>query len=69
MAALCCSLLSLVSSAAWLGSLSASVTLRSLISTGQVITEEKIQEAKLFYLMHFRQSVFDEEGWRKVLEV
>uniref|UniRef100_A0A8P4KFW7 Nicotinamide phosphoribosyltransferase n=1 Tax=Dicentrarchus labrax TaxID=13489 RepID=A0A8P4KFW7_DICLA len=36
--------------------------------TGPVITEEKIQEAKLFYQMHFKQAVFDEEGWRKVLE-
>ncbi|KAJ8409300.1 hypothetical protein AAFF_G00234980 [Aldrovandia affinis] len=35
---------------------------------GPVITEEKIQEAKLFYQQHFRQTVFDEEGWRKVLE-
>lgn len=37
--------------------------------TGQVVTEEKIQEAKVFYQMHFKQTVFDEEGWRKVLEV
>lgn len=36
---------------------------------GQVITEEKIQQAKVFYQMHFKQAVFDEEGWRKVLEV
>uniref|UniRef100_A0AAQ6IRC5 Nicotinamide phosphoribosyltransferase N-terminal domain-containing protein n=1 Tax=Anabas testudineus TaxID=64144 RepID=A0AAQ6IRC5_ANATE len=36
--------------------------------TGPVVTEEKIQEAKLFYQMHFKQVVFDEEGWRKVLE-
>ncbi|XP_064160633.1 nicotinamide phosphoribosyltransferase 2 [Anguilla rostrata] len=36
--------------------------------SGRVITEEKIQEAKFFYQLHFRQSVFDEEGWRKVLE-
>lgn len=36
---------------------------------GPVITEEKIQEAKVFYQMHFKQAVFDEEGWRKVLEV
>uniref|UniRef100_A0A8C8E4A5 Nicotinamide phosphoribosyltransferase n=1 Tax=Oryzias sinensis TaxID=183150 RepID=A0A8C8E4A5_9TELE len=36
--------------------------------TGPVVTEEKIQEAKLFYQMHFRQAVFDEEGWRKILE-
>ncbi|XP_029630853.1 nicotinamide phosphoribosyltransferase 2 [Salmo trutta] len=36
--------------------------------SGRVITEEKIQEAKVFYQMHFRQTVFDEEGWRKVLE-
>uniref|UniRef100_A0A8C9YZ81 Nicotinamide phosphoribosyltransferase n=1 Tax=Sander lucioperca TaxID=283035 RepID=A0A8C9YZ81_SANLU len=35
---------------------------------GQVVTEEKIQEAKLFYQMHFRQTVFDEESWRKILE-
>ncbi|KAJ8259774.1 hypothetical protein GJAV_G00173260 [Gymnothorax javanicus] len=35
---------------------------------GRVITEEKIQEAKLFYQLHFRQNVFDEEGWRKILE-
>lgn len=33
------------------------------------MTEDKIQEAKLFYQMHFKQAVFDEEGWRKVLEV
>lgn len=36
--------------------------------TGRVVTEEKIQEAKLFYQMHFKQAVFDEEGWRKILE-
>lgn len=36
---------------------------------GRVVTEEKIQEAKVFYQMHFKQTVFDEEGWRKVLEV
>lgn len=40
-----------------------------LFFKGQVVTEEKIQEAKLFFQMHFKQSVFDEEGWRKVLEV
>lgn len=40
-----------------------------LLLTGPVVTEEKIQEAKLFYQMHFKQAVFDEEGWRKVLEV
>lgn len=33
------------------------------------MTEDKIQEAKVFYQMHFKQAVFDEEGWRKVLEV
>ena len=38
-------------------------------SSGRVITEEKIQEAKLFFQMHFRQKVFDEDGWRRVLEV
>nr|XP_020441599.1 nicotinamide phosphoribosyltransferase-like isoform X2 [Monopterus albus] len=36
--------------------------------TGPVVTEGKIQEAKLFYQMHFKEAVFDEEGWRKVLE-
>uniref|UniRef100_A0AAR2LGA3 Nicotinamide phosphoribosyltransferase n=1 Tax=Pygocentrus nattereri TaxID=42514 RepID=A0AAR2LGA3_PYGNA len=35
---------------------------------GCVVTEEKIQEAKVFYQMHFKQKVFDEEGWRKLLE-
>lgn len=40
-----------------------------LLCKGQVVTEEKIQEAKLFYQMHFKHQVFDEEGWRKVLEV
>lgn len=40
-----------------------------MFPTGPVVTEEKIQEAKLFYQMHFKQAVFDEEGWRKVLEV
>lgn len=40
-----------------------------LLCEGQVVTEEKIQEAKLFYQMHFKHQVFDEEGWRKVLEV
>lgn len=36
---------------------------------GQVITEEKVQEAKLFYQMHMKQTVFHEEGWRKIIEV
>ncbi|KAG7279600.1 hypothetical protein CRUP_011693 [Coryphaenoides rupestris] len=36
--------------------------------TGPVVTEEKIQQAKVFYQMHFRQTVFDEDGWRKILE-
>ncbi|KAL2091413.1 hypothetical protein ACEWY4_013676 [Coilia grayii] len=35
---------------------------------GPVITEEKIQEAKQFFQMHFKQKVFDEDGWRRVLE-
>ncbi|XP_075996352.1 nicotinamide phosphoribosyltransferase 2 [Genypterus blacodes] len=35
---------------------------------GPVVTEEKIQEAKVFFQSHFRQSVFDEEGWRRLLE-
>ncbi|KAJ3601986.1 hypothetical protein NHX12_029747 [Muraenolepis orangiensis] len=36
--------------------------------TGPVVTEEKIQQAKVFYQMHFRQTVFDEDGWRNILE-
>lgn len=43
--------------------------LLSLSFSGPVVTEDKIQEAKLFYQMHFKQAVFDEEGWRKILEV
>ncbi|XP_028679932.1 nicotinamide phosphoribosyltransferase 2 [Erpetoichthys calabaricus] len=35
---------------------------------GPVVTEEKIQQAKLFYLLHFKQAVFDEERWRLLLE-
>uniref|UniRef100_A0A8C2XJ96 Nicotinamide phosphoribosyltransferase n=1 Tax=Cyclopterus lumpus TaxID=8103 RepID=A0A8C2XJ96_CYCLU len=35
---------------------------------GQVVTEQKIQEAKLFFQMHFKQAVFNEESWRKILE-
>lgn len=42
---------------------------KSVFFSGPVVTEDKIQEAKLFYQMHFKQAVFDEEGWRKVLEV
>ncbi|MBN3318250.1 NAMPT phosphoribosyltransferase, partial [Atractosteus spatula] len=36
--------------------------------SGPVVTEEKIQQAKQMYQQHFKQSVFDEEGWRKILE-
>ena len=39
------------------------------VPSGAVVTEEKIQQAKVFYQMHFRQTVFDEDGWRKILEV
>lgn len=35
---------------------------------GQVVTEEKINQAKLFCKMHFgRDDVFNEEGWRYIL--
>jgi len=40
-----------------------------VLSAGPVVTEEKIQQAKVFYQMHFRQTVFDEDGWRKILKV
>ncbi|MBN3308770.1 NAMPT phosphoribosyltransferase, partial [Amia calva] len=36
--------------------------------SGPVVTEEKIQQAKQIYQLHFKQSVFDEQGWRKILE-
>ena len=39
------------------------------VPSGAVVTEQKIQQAKVFYQMHFRQTVFDEHGWRKILEV
>ena len=37
---------------------------------GQVITKEKIQEAKTLYAEHFGiPDVFNEEGWTYILEV
>lgn len=36
---------------------------------GQVVTEEKIQEAKQLFALHFGDSsMFNEEGWRHILE-
>lgn len=36
---------------------------------GKVVTEEKIQEAKMTYLAHFGHTMFfNEEGWRYILE-
>lgn len=35
---------------------------------GPVVTEQKIQEAKDFYHLHFKHSVFNEEGWRKIIQ-
>ena len=36
---------------------------------GQVVTREKIAEAKEVYGKHFGKDVFNEEGWLYVLEV
>ncbi|XP_077985924.1 nicotinamide phosphoribosyltransferase-like [Glandiceps talaboti] len=35
---------------------------------GQVITAEKIQEAKELYKLHFSKEVFNEEGWKYILK-
>lgn len=35
---------------------------------GQQVTEEKINEAKEFFKEHFGQDIFNEEGWRYILE-
>lgn len=37
--------------------------------TGQVVTKEKIQEAKDLYQLHFGADYFNEEGWNYILEV
>lgn len=36
---------------------------------GQIVTKEKIEEAKEIYNLHFKQEVFNEEGWNYILEV
>lgn len=36
---------------------------------GQVVTREKIKEAKELYQMHFGSDVFNTEGWEYILEV
>jgi nicotinamide phosphoribosyltransferase len=37
---------------------------------GRVVTEEKIQEAKAFFAEYFGdETIFNEEGWRRILEV
>lgn len=37
---------------------------------GQIVTREKIEEAKEFYAVHFRDAtIFNEEGWTYILEV
>nr|XP_014347000.1 PREDICTED: synaptoporin isoform X5 [Latimeria chalumnae] len=36
--------------------------------SGQVVTEEKIQQAKRLFNLHFQQSVFNEKGWRYILK-
>lgn len=38
--------------------------------TGQVVTMEKIEEAKALYAAHFkRDNMFNEEGWKYIAEV
>ena len=37
---------------------------------GPVVTEEKIQKAKVFFEKHFgRDDIFNEKGWRYIIEV
>lgn len=36
---------------------------------GQVVTEEKINEAKEIYKLHFGTDLFNEAGWRYILQV
>ena len=36
---------------------------------GQVLTREKIEEARDFYQMHFGSEIFNEAGWLYILEV
>ena len=36
--------------------------------SGQVVTEEKIQQAKKLFAGHFGSDLFNEEGWRHILE-
>jgi len=36
---------------------------------GQVVTKEKIQEAKELYTLHFGRDLFNEEGWNYIVEV
>ena len=36
---------------------------------GQVVTHEKIAEAKEIYKLHFGQDLFNEEGWKYIVEV
>ncbi|XP_038666491.1 nicotinamide phosphoribosyltransferase 2 [Scyliorhinus canicula] len=36
--------------------------------SGSVVTEEKIEQAKQIYDLHFKQSVFHEEGWRYIVK-
>ncbi|XP_061428899.1 nicotinamide phosphoribosyltransferase-like isoform X2 [Lethenteron reissneri] len=35
---------------------------------GQVVTREKIQQAKEIYQQHFQQDIFNEDGWNYILE-
>ncbi|XP_020631149.1 nicotinamide phosphoribosyltransferase-like [Orbicella faveolata] len=35
---------------------------------GQVVTAEKIKQAKEFYQLHFGYHLFNEEGWQYILE-
>ncbi|XP_055503570.1 nicotinamide phosphoribosyltransferase 2 [Leucoraja erinacea] len=35
--------------------------------SGSVVTEEKIQQAKQIYHLHFKHSIFHEDGWRYIL--
>jgi len=36
---------------------------------GQVVTDEKIAEAKAVFKEHFGRDLFNEEGWKYIVEV
>ncbi len=52
-----------------MASLSKPSSTSAFLSSGKVVTPEKIQEAKEVYREHFQDDVFNEKGWTYILEV